>query len=66
MIPECFFYSLKEVQSYMMFVFDVSLPGEEPGGLGRALSGGGVICTVEAWRRYFWYCCYIFWYVRHC
>jgi hypothetical protein len=53
MISVCSFYSLKEVQGYMMLVFGVSLPVEEPGGLGRALSGGGVICTVEAWRRHF-------------
>jgi hypothetical protein len=26
---------------------------EEPRGLGRALSNGDVVCTVEAWRRYF-------------
>jgi hypothetical protein len=32
---------------------------EESRGLGRALSGGDVICTVEAWCRYFWYCCYV-------
>jgi hypothetical protein len=50
----------------MTLVFGVSLPVEDPGGLGRALSGGGVICTVEAWCRYFWYCCYVFWYVHHC
>jgi hypothetical protein len=49
----------------MMSVFGVSLSMEEPSGLRRALSGGGVICTVEAWRWYFWYCCYVFWYVRH-
>jgi hypothetical protein len=32
---------------------------EESRGLERALSGGDVICTVEAWRRYFWYCWYV-------
>jgi hypothetical protein len=53
MIPACSFYSLKEVQGYMMLVFGVSLPVEEPRGLRRALSGGGVIYTMEAWRRYF-------------
>jgi hypothetical protein len=53
MIPACSFYSLKEVQGYMMLVFGVSLLVEEPGHLERALSGGSMICTVEAWRRYF-------------
>jgi hypothetical protein len=53
MIPACSFYSLKEVQGYMMWVFGVSLEVEEPGGLRRALSGGGMICTIEAWRQYF-------------
>jgi hypothetical protein len=66
MIPACSFYSLKEVQGYMMLVYGVSLLVEEPGGLGRALLGGGVVCTVEARRRYFWYCCYVFWHVCHC
>jgi hypothetical protein len=32
---------------------------EEPGGLERALSGGDVVCTVEAWRRYFWHYSYM-------
>jgi hypothetical protein len=53
MIPTCSFYSLKEVQCYMMLAYGVTLPVEEPRGLGRALSGGGVVCTMEAWRRYF-------------
>jgi hypothetical protein len=66
MIPACSFYSLREVQGYMMLAYGVTLPVEEPRGLGRALSGGGMVCTVEAWRRYFWYCCYVFWYVWHC
>jgi hypothetical protein len=65
MIPACSFYSFKKVQGYMMLAYGVTLPVEEPRGLGRALSGGGVVCTVEAWRRYFWYCCYVFWYVCH-
>jgi hypothetical protein len=47
------FYSLKEVQGYMMLMYDVTLLVEEPGGLERALSGGGMVCTVEAWYRYF-------------
>jgi hypothetical protein len=62
----CPFYSLKEVQGYMMLACGVTLSMEEPGGLGRALSSGGVVCTMEAWRHYFWYCCYVFWYVCHC
>jgi hypothetical protein len=66
MIPACFFYSLKEVQGYMLLVYGATSPVKEPGGLGRALSGGGVVCTVEAWRRYFWHCCYVLWYVCHC
>jgi hypothetical protein len=65
MIPACSFYSLKEVQCYMMLAYGEILPVKEPGGLGRALSGGGVVCTVEAWRRYFWYYGYVFWYVCH-
>jgi hypothetical protein len=60
MIPACSFYSLKEVQGYMMLAYGVILSMEEPGGLGRALSGGGVVYTMEAWCRYFWYCCYMF------
>jgi hypothetical protein len=32
----------------------------------RALSGGDVICTVETWRWYFWYCCCMSRHVRHC
>jgi hypothetical protein len=65
MIPACPFYSLKEVQGYMMLAYGVSLLVEERGGLERALSGGGVVCTMEAWRWYFWYYCYMFWYVCH-
>jgi hypothetical protein len=42
------FYSLKEVQGNMMLVYGMSLPVEEPGSLRRALSGGGVVSTVEA------------------
>jgi hypothetical protein len=49
-VPACPFYSLKEVQGYRMLVRGVILVGErEPRGLGRALSGGDVIRTVEAW-----------------
>jgi hypothetical protein len=32
----------------MMLAYVVTLPVEEPGGLIRALSGGSVVCTVEA------------------
>jgi hypothetical protein len=32
----------------MMLVYGVTLPVEEPRGLRRALSNGGVVCTVEA------------------
>jgi hypothetical protein len=39
---------------------------EKPRGLRRALSGGDVVCTVEAWRQYFWHCCYMSRHVRHC
>jgi hypothetical protein len=53
MIPACSFYSLKEVQGYMMLAYGVTLRVEEPRGLRRALSGGDVVRTVEAWRRYF-------------
>jgi hypothetical protein len=38
---------------------------KEPRGLGRALSGGDVVCTVEAWHWYFWHCCYMSRHVRH-
>jgi hypothetical protein len=44
----------------MMLAYGVTLLVEEPRGLGRALSSGGVVCTVEAWRRYSWYYCYVF------
>jgi hypothetical protein len=60
MIPASSFYSLKEVRGYMMLAYGVSLSVEEPRGLGRALSGGSMVCTVEAWRLYFWYYCYVF------
>jgi hypothetical protein len=59
MIPACSFYSLKEVQGYIMLAYGVTLLVEEPRGLERALSGGDVACTVEVWRRYFGYCCYV-------
>jgi hypothetical protein len=45
MIPICSFYS-PEVQCYMMLAYGVSLSVEKPGGLERALSGGGVVCTA--------------------
>jgi hypothetical protein len=48
MIPACAFYSLKEVQGYKILAYGVTLLVEEPGGLGRALSGGDVTGTVEA------------------
>jgi hypothetical protein len=35
------------------------LAGEEAPRPWEALSGGVVVCTVKAWRRYFWYCCYM-------
>jgi hypothetical protein len=66
MISACSFYSLKEVQGYKMLAYGVTLLVEEPGGLGRALFGGDVVHTVEAWRRYFWHCCYVSRHVRHC
>jgi hypothetical protein len=47
MTPAHSFYRLKEVQGYKMLAYDVTLLVEEPGGLGRALSGGDVVCTVE-------------------
>jgi hypothetical protein len=47
MIPACSFYSLKEVHGYMILAYGVTLPVEEPGGLERALSGGGVVRTME-------------------
>jgi hypothetical protein len=36
------------VQGYMMLAYGVTLLVKEPGGLKRALSSGGVICTMEA------------------
>jgi hypothetical protein len=59
MIPTCSFYSLKEVQGYKMLVYGVTSLVKKPGRLKRALSGGGMVHTVEAWRRYFWHCCYV-------
>jgi hypothetical protein len=50
--PCILLYSLKEVQGYIMLAYGVTLPVEEPRGLRRALSSGGVVCTVEAWHRY--------------
>jgi hypothetical protein len=47
-IPACSFYSLKEVKGYKMLAYGVTLLVEEPGGLGRALSGDDVVRTVEA------------------
>jgi hypothetical protein len=66
MILACSFYRLKEVQGYKMLACGVTLLVEEPRGLERALSGGDVVHTAETWRRYFWHCCYVFWYVCHC
>jgi hypothetical protein len=66
MISACSFYSLKEVQGYMMLAYGVTLLMKESGGLGRALSGGDVACAVEAWRRYFGYCCYVSRHGHHC
>jgi hypothetical protein len=43
-----------------------SLLEKEPRGLERTLSGGVVVCTVEAWRWYFWHCCYMSRHVCHC
>jgi hypothetical protein len=39
---------------------------KEPRGLRRALSGGDVVHTVEAWWWYFWPCCYMSRHVHHC
>jgi hypothetical protein len=61
MVPACSFYRLKEVQGYKMLAC-----GVEPGGLRRALSGGDVVRTMEAWSRYFWHCCYVSRHVDHC
>jgi hypothetical protein len=47
MIPVCSFYRLKEVQSYKMLACGVTLLVEEPRGLGRALSSGDVVRTME-------------------
>jgi hypothetical protein len=66
MIPACSFYSIKEVQGYKMLAYGVTLLVEEPRRLGRALSGGDVVRTMEAWCRYFWHCCYVFRHVCHC
>jgi hypothetical protein len=54
MIHACSFYRLKEVQGYKILACGATLLVEEPRGLGRALSGGDVVRTAEAWRRYFW------------
>jgi hypothetical protein len=66
MIPACSFYSLKEVQGYKMLAYGVTWLVEKPRGLGRALFGGNMVCTVEAWRQYFWHCCYMSRHVHHC
>jgi hypothetical protein len=50
----------------MMLAYGETLLVKEPRGLERALSGGGVVCTVEAWRRYFLHCCYVSRHVHHC
>jgi hypothetical protein len=60
-VPARSFYSFKEVQGYKMFMGDVILVEEGARGLGRALSGGGVVCTVKAW------CCrYMPRHAHHC
>jgi hypothetical protein len=65
MIHACPFYRLKEVQGYKMLAGGVTLLVEEPRGLRRALSGDDMVRTVEAWRRYFWHCCYVSRHVCH-
>jgi hypothetical protein len=66
MVPARSFYSFKEVPGYKMFVGDVIFVGEGVRGLGRALSGGGMVCATEAWCWYFWYCRYMPRYAHHC
>jgi hypothetical protein len=66
MILACSFYSLKEVQGYIMLAYGVTLLVEEPGGLGRALSGGDVVRIVEACHWYFWHYCYVSRNGHHC
>jgi hypothetical protein len=65
MVPACFFYSLKEVLGYKMLCVREILVGEAVSGPRGALSGGVVVGTVEAWRRYSWYCCYMLRHVCH-
>jgi hypothetical protein len=65
-VPACSFYSLKELQGYKMLVRGRSLLEKQPRGLGGALSGDDMVCTVESWRRYFWHCCYIARHACHC
>jgi hypothetical protein len=65
-VPACSFYSFKEVQGDKMFVGSVILVEEGARGLGRALSGGGVVCTVEPWCWYCWYYRYMPRYAHHC
>jgi hypothetical protein len=43
-----------------------SLLEKEPRGHGEALSSGDVVCTIEAWRWYFWHCYYMSRHVCHC
>jgi hypothetical protein len=64
-VPVCSFYSFKEVQGYKMFVGGVILIGEGARGLRRALSDGAVVCTIEAWCWYSWYCRYMPRYAHH-
>jgi hypothetical protein len=66
MVPALSFYSFKEVQGYKIFVGSVILFGEGARGLGRALSVGGMVCTVEAWCWYFWYYRYMPRHSHHC
>jgi hypothetical protein len=49
-----------------MFVGSVILVGEGAQGLRRALSGGSMVCTIEAWCWYFWYCRYMPRHAHHC
>jgi hypothetical protein len=44
----------------------VVLAGEAALGPREALSSGVMVCTVEAWHRYFWHCCYMARHACHC
>jgi hypothetical protein len=52
MVHACSFYSLKEVEGYKMLCVREILVREATSGPQGALSGGVVVSTVEAWRRY--------------